>query len=223
MTRRTQLSRLLKRDGYRCGIHIGGCGEGALSRGNGSVDHIFTRSFFGDRGESITARDYNRDWNCQPMHRECNTKRGGQIYGFPVFTCMCHWLQIGSTPEGHVLELHHRTDDGVSTFCVCSEEHSFVFKNPSTGEFSEELGGSSEAVISSAWSTPDLKPGKEGIVGRGQMGHAFPRISPDEVPLFNLLELRRIEGGSSETIEAFNRRMNPMSIEVHFRMAEEAE
>ena len=223
MARRTQLSRLLKRDGYRCGIHFGGCGEGALSRADGSVDHIFTRSFFGDREGSITAKDYNRDWNCQPMHRECNTKRGGQIYGFPVFNCVCHWLQIVRTSEGHVLELHCRTDEGVSTIQVCSEEHRFVFNNPSTGAFSEELGGNSEAVTSSTWSIPDLKPGKGGIVGRGQMGHAFPRISPGEVRLFNLLELQRIEGGSSEKIEVFNRRMNPMSMEIHFTVVEEAE
>ena len=73
----------------------------------------------------------------------------------------------------------------------------------------------------SVWSMGQLKPGKKGITGKGQLGHAFPRISPDEVPLFNRLEIQRIEGSFSETIEKFNRRMDPMSMQVHFEVVKD--
>ena len=132
MNNRRRLSRLLHRDNYLCGIHIDGCGSKIPSRAEASLDHIFTRSFFKDREEGITGADYNRDWNCQPMHKECNTKRGGQIYGFPLFTCTCHWLQIDRTPAGHVLTLHYGTDESHSEYTVSTEEHNFVFSGLST-------------------------------------------------------------------------------------------
>ena len=190
------------------------------NRADASLDHIFTQSFFKDREESITPTDYNREWNSQPMHKQCNNKRAGQIYGFPVFTCSCHWLQIDSTSQGHVLTLHYRTNESKSEYTVVTEKHNFVTENISTGKFSAELGGISKIAISSVWSMGQLKPGKKGITGEGQLGHAFPRIAPEEVPLFNRLEIQRIEGSSTETIEKFNRRMDPMSIQVHFEVAE---
>ena len=214
MSNRKRLSYLLYRDEDHCGIHVGGCGMGIRKRPDASEDHIFTRSFFKDREDNIKPSDYNKRWNCQPMHKECNGKRGGQIYGFPLFICSCHWLQIDRTREGHILVLHYQTDERNVTFQVTSEKNDFVFNNPSTGEFSAELGGSSEVEISGIWTMPELKSGKKGIVGPGQLGHAFPRIDPQEVDLFNRLELQRIKGGYSETIEKFNRRMNRMW--VHF-------
>ena len=66
-----------------------------------------------------------------------------------------------------------------------------------------------------------LKPGKKGITGKGQMGHAFPRIGLSEVSEFNRLEIARIEDHSSETIEKFNLRMDPMSMQVYFEVPEE--
>ena len=188
------------------------------NRADASLDHIFTKSFFKDREDSIRPKHYNEDWNCQPMHQECNTRRGGQIYGFPVFTCSCHWLQIDRTLKGHVLRLHYRTNKSEVEFAVTTEEHSFVFKRISTGKYSAQLGGSPEIEISSIWSMGQLKTGKKGITGKGQLGHAFPRIDPEEVQLFNRLETQRIEGKPSETIERFNRRMDPMSIQVRFEV-----
>ena len=190
------------------------------NRAAASLDHIFTKSFFKDREDSMQARDYNKDWNCQPMHQECNTKRGGQIYGFPMFTCSCHWLQIDRTLKGHVLTLHYRTIKGNFEFAVTEEEHSFVFSNPSTGKYRALFGGNSEVEITGVWSMGNLKPGKKGITGKSQLGHAFPRIAPEEVQLFNRLEIQRIQGSSAETIGRFNRRMDPMSIQVHFEVVE---
>ena len=218
MNNRKRLSYLLPRDDHLCGIHVGGCGMQIRNRADSSLDHIFPKSFFKDREDSIRPKHYNKDWNCQPMHQACNSKRGGQMYGFPLFICSCHWLQIDHTSMGHVLTLHYRKNGNKFAFRVTTEENSFVFRNPSTGKFSSEFGGSPEIEISGTWSMGQIKPGKKGITGKGQLGHAFPRIAPEEVQLFNRLETQRVEGGSSETIEKFNRRMDPMSIQVHFEV-----
>ena len=151
------------------------------------------------------------------MHQDCNTRRDGQIHGFPVFTCLCHWLHIDSTTNGHVLTLHYRTDEGTLAFAVSTEKHNFVIQKLSTGKYSDLFGGSSEVEIGGVWSMGQLKPGKRGIAGPGQLGHAFPRIAPEEVPLFNRLEDQRIKGISSESIEKFNRRLGPRMY-VHFEV-----
>ena len=216
MKNRKRLSYLLHRDVRRCGIHVGGCGKRIRNRSDASLDHIFTKSFLKDREDGIRPQDYNQSWNCQPMHKACNAKRGGQIYGFPLFACSCHWLQIDPAPKGHVLTLHYRNKRSKLAFQITTERHSFVFRNISTGKFSAELGGSPEVEVGSAWSMGQLKPGKKGVTGPGQLGHALPRIDPQEVQLFNRLELQRIEGNSSETIETFNRRMNRMWL--HFEV-----
>ena len=220
MSSRKRLSYLLSRDGNLCGIHVGGCGILIPNRAAASLDHIFTKSFFKDREDSIRPRDCNKDWNCQPMHQQCNKNRGGQIHGFPLFTCSCHWLQIDRTPKAHVLTLHYRTNKGKVEFAVTSEEHSFVFPNLSAGKYSTLFEGSSQVEIASVWSMGQLKPGKKGITGKGQLGHAFPRIAPEEVQVFNRLEIQRIHGSRPETIDKFNRRMDPMSMQVHFEVVE---
>ena len=215
-----RLSRLLPRDGHLCGIHIGGCGKKIRNRTDATVDHIFTKSYFKDREDSVRPKDYNRDWNLQPTHLQCNKDRGGQIYGLPLFTCPCHWLQIDSTQKGHVLTLHHRIGKGETVFPVSTEEHNFVFNNISTGKFAAEFGGITEVGVAGIWSMGQVGPGKKGITGKGQLGHAFPRISPDEVQLFNRLEVQRIAGNSSTTIEVFNRRLDAVSMELHWTAAE---
>lgn len=211
-----QLSRLLPRDDHLCGIHVDGCGKQIRNRAKASVDHILTKSFFKDREDGIRPKHYNEDWNCQPMHPDCNAKRGGQILGFPLFICSCHWLQIDHTPNGHVLKLHYKRDVGEFQFKVTTEKHDFVFGNLATGENSAQFGGSPEIEISSLWSMGQLKPGNKGIAGPGQLGHSFPRLDPEEVPEFNRIELERVLGISSRTIEKYNRRMTRMW--VHFEV-----
>ena len=215
-----RLSRLLPRDSHLCGIHVGGCGKRIRNRTEATVDHIFTQSFFKDRADSVRPQDYNKDWNLQPMHQQCNGERAGQIYGFPLFACACHWLQIDKTPKGHVLELHHRIGKDETVSPVSTEKHNFVFNSISTGKFAAELGGATEVEIGGVWSMGHVGPGKKGITGKGQLGHAFPRISPDEVQQFNRLEIQRIKGNSSQTIERFNRRLDAARMQVHWTSAE---
>ena len=220
MKYRKRLSRILLRDDHLCGIHVGGCGKQIKTKTEETVDHIFTKSFFKDREDGVRPKDYNQDWNLQPMHQQCNGERAGQIYGFPLFACTCHWLQIDKTPKGHVLALHHRMGKDETVFPVSTEKHNFVFNNISTGKFAAELGGATELEVGGVWSMGHVGPGKKGITGKGQLGHAFPRISPDEVQQFNWLEIQRIKGNSSQTIEGFNRRFDPGRIKVYWEAAE---
>ena len=92
---------LLKRDSYICGKHLGGCGERITNSqtANSTVDHIIPRGYY----HKVTAkqedmvdlrRDFEQDWNLQPMHGECNRNRGGQLNGYPRFQCGCHFLHI---------------------------------------------------------------------------------------------------------------------------------
>ncbi len=224
MNPRKRLSLLLRRDEYLCGPHLGGCGKRIPTRAEATVDHIFTKSFFKDREDGIRRKDYNQNWNLQPMHEQCNYGRGGQIHGFPLFTCSCHWLQIRRTSEGHVLNLHYRRGRGEDVFPVSSEGHSFVMRNISTGEFASEFGGQSEIEVAGVWSMggSHLKSGEKGITGKGHLGHVFPRISPEEVQQFNRLEIQRIRGGSSQTIGMFNRRLDSVSIQVHWTRANDS-
>ena len=171
MKRRTQLTRLLKRDKKRCGIHVGGCGKEIPNRSEATVDHIFTKSFFRDREKGVKPEDYNKDWNCQPMHSACNNQRGGQIYGFPLFSCKCHLLKIVHMSKGYILFLHYLPEE--IKYPVTSAKHGFVFPDRSGGH------------ISAVWSMGTVGPGKKGITGKGNLGHALPRISPDEVDAFN--------------------------------------
>ena len=162
---------------------------------------------------------YNSDWNIQPMHLACNHERGGQIYGFPLFSCSCHWLKIEEVSEGHVLKLYYKTNTQNFAIVVSSAKHNFVSGKIRTGKFSHEFDGRTEIETSGVWSMDRGRPGETGITGRGQLGHVFPRIAPEEVELFNRLEVQRIEGNPEETIEKFNQRMDPMSMKVYWRNA----
>ena len=82
---------LLQRDSYVCGRHIGGCLK-PLSEDEANVDHIIPKAFYLANQKSDLRRVYNRNWNLQPTHPECNVRRVFQ--GFPEFTCECHRLLI---------------------------------------------------------------------------------------------------------------------------------
>lgn len=140
MSNRKRLSYLLSRDGHLCGIHVDGCGKSIPCRADASLDHIFTKSFFKDSEDGIGPKHYNKEWNCQPMHQDCNTGRGGQIHGFPLFTCSCHRLQIDRTSKGHVLKLHYRTARSEVAIAVTTEKNNFVSRKLTTGKFAAEFG-----------------------------------------------------------------------------------
>ena len=217
MVSRQKRSRLLRRDGNLCGIHLEGCEKMIESIGNAEVDHIFTRSFF---REFNPPAHVNGDWNCQPMHPECNRARQGQIFGFPRFSCRCHWLKIVETPGGHEVVLCYKGEDTkLEEYVVCAEDKGITRTKIFTGEFADEIGGAAEIPRSSIGTLGNLPPGKEGKAGLGSLGHNLPTIEVDEIPEFNRREQLRASGVSAPTIEVYNKRIP--RITVYYSVEEE--
>ena len=209
-------SRLLHRDEFLCGIHLEGCGKKIESIRGATVDHIFTRSFF---REFAAPAEVNGDWNCQPMHPACNEKRAGQIYGFPLFRCACHWLQIVETPAGHeVVVCYQNEKREPERHVVCAAEMHITRTKIRTGAFAADFGGAAEVPVQSIGTMGNLPPGQGGVAGLGDLGHKLPTMEVDEVTDFNRRELLRVAGISGPTIDEYNRRIP--SIEVFFTVDE---
>lgn len=124
--RNEQKRHLLERDNSLCGIHLEGCGKPINSIHSCNVDHIIPQKIFkqlakGDNGTFLDEREYNRWWNKQPMHTQCNTKRGtGYNRGWPNFTCKCHFLYFHN---GHAF-IYAVEDDNRQTWSW--KAHAFV-------------------------------------------------------------------------------------------------
>ena len=88
MVRREALKRrLLERDGYRCGVHVGGCGR-KLTLEKITIDHIVPRNILRVNPE-IFDQLANDESFLQPMCQDCNSARKqGRIE--VEFTCKCH-------------------------------------------------------------------------------------------------------------------------------------
>lgn len=88
MVRKAALKgRLLERDGYRCGVHVGGCG-GELTLVTTTIDHIVPQNVL--RTDPRVHDQLVKDEGfLQPMCQDCNSarKQGGLDV---AFTCKCH-------------------------------------------------------------------------------------------------------------------------------------
>ena len=97
-----KLKRILDRDDWRCGIHMGGCGDQIENFNDANIDHIIPRSVTERRKQDelvplpqwkeykeflmkigiLNRADDNfyslNDLNIQPMHKECNTKKSAE-------------------------------------------------------------------------------------------------------------------------------------------------
>ena len=212
MSNRKRRDLVLKRDEYRCGIHLGGCGERFTTAEKGlqnsdlvTLDHILPESWWRDR-QSVGAENYNQEWNFQPMHRRCNSSdKRGQIYGFPVFTCRCHWLRLDKTEKGHILLLFYRKGNTAFGNQICAEHDLLVIsKQDLINSANLEPGESLVAMPLIVWSLANHKPGVGGITGPGYAGHGLPALTPEQVDEFNLLERQRVAGNAVETVAKFN-------------------
>ena len=94
--KQNKLKAFLERDNYRCGIHLGGCGQ-PLTLKDASIDHIIPKAVARRPG---TTSNYNEcitkkiqaDWrkkiktepprwtNLQPMHKKCNNEDKGSLF-----------------------------------------------------------------------------------------------------------------------------------------------
>ena len=74
--------RVAHRDAKICGIHLGGCMTSI--QGKSTLDHILPQSLIPTF--RLNSQEFNKDWNLQPMHPECNVERGGAIHGLPLLS-----------------------------------------------------------------------------------------------------------------------------------------
>ena len=82
--------RVAHRDDKMCGVHLGGCMMSI--QGKSTLDHIIPQSLIQAFG--LNSQEFNKDWNLQVMHPECNVKCGGAIHGLPCFQCACHYYEV---------------------------------------------------------------------------------------------------------------------------------
>ena len=149
-----------------------GCGRRLPTRKSATRDHIIPAAFIallpGER-----RRDFNNDWNIQPMCPGCNSARIGQVSAWPLFRCRCHHLQIGRDGGMYI---HERTR---------GRQRRHLFVESAVGSGTTFLVG------------PRRLPGKGNQVGysknpRTRGGHLVIPVRRRLVPLFNWFELARI-------------------------------
>ena len=205
MTMSNKLACILRRDSRTCGIHLGGCGKTVDKKKQDDVNHIIPQCFFRQRESNLGRLHYNRNWNYQPTHKQCNHARKGQIWGFPLFRCRRHWIQIERKNSGAFCQyVYFRKEQSVlaQEFLLVSD-CAFVAASPP---------GMDITFVGS------MGIAKHGTTGPGCEGHSFPRLSPSEVQEFNRLEFERImkspnnPSGHSLIIEKYNSRMMKMWI-----------
>ena len=189
--------RAMKRDGDKCGIHLGGCRR-IIQWDNKRIppgDHIIPESLF-----SKTApipREFQEDWNIQPMHETCGTGKDNRVSGkgmgefemlfarfastpdkFPLFHCSCHFLQV-------------------------FEEDLYVCTRGSVGEgkhklltgFVKDFGDSARQdaiLVPAEWPAGDTRRFGYSNLGKTPRGYILPSLPPRRVYGFNLAEALRV-------------------------------
>lgn len=164
----------MRRDNRLCGVHLGGCGRELTSRKEATRDHMVPQSFIAfmppDR-----KREFNDDWNVQPACRKCNNElKGGQVSGWPVYRCRCHYLQLG---DDGGMYIHERTR---------SRERRHLLTENVIGD-----DGAFQVFPARLPKHPNERNEWRGYsLGRG--GHLLATITEKSIPAFNWFELVRI-------------------------------
>lgn len=170
---------LLRRDGFVCGAHVGGCGEEILyddavadSRySTVDKDHILSKTF--SKGHHREKELWNADWNLQPIHKRCGNLRQGSLD--TNFTCNCHHCYVNSDDSVDMCYLSHGEWGKVSLF-----EQDQPVRNDVGGAWLKAGAAPSSHGSATGW----------GITEDGRMfGHIFPRPHPRE--LYNIGQLFR--------------------------------
>ena len=217
--KRKKLGReLIRRDGYLCGLHIGGCGKEAGPSSEADIDHMFPRAFFKDT-KFLCPRDYDDEWNLQRMHVSCHRDRKrGFLTGFPVFRCKCHWLQIRRRREKHALEVsYHPSGADIHRVVVVpygkfdvgdgrisdpkgllppEEEHvaAGFIQVPDRGMSISSITVDLSAAFSGGrQSFSYVGRARKGTLRKGENVHIFPLLAPGEVAEFNQFEEYRVK------------------------------
>ena len=178
-----KLRRVMSRDGSICGLHWGGCGREIENRKDASLDHIIPQSYL-EGMDSETKTEFRGAWNLQPMCRQCNEGKKGQVWGWPLFKCTCHWLQLTEDGEMYICE----TTGGKSNpqrhlfrKGAISEGNGVVFTaNVGAGEYVDGNGKRWRGTSNGSGPFP---------VEMGHMTTCIPRI---HLLAFNWFELARV-------------------------------
>ena len=186
------------------------------------IDHIFPQAFFRDT-KVLRPRDYDSLWNVQRMHKACNNEaKGGFVFGFPVFKCKCHWLQIRKRDSEYALEVSYNPPDGdVHRVVVVpygkfdvggevsdpkgllprNEEHvvaAFIQAPPDRGMSISSITVDVEAAFASGRKLFSfMGKAKRGAFRRGENAHMLPVLTADEVAAFNQSEKNRVKRGGT--------------------------
>ena len=177
--KRKQIERILARDGHRCGIHWKGCGRAIEDRA--TVDHIIPKAYFSTRPE-VERKLFLRDWNCQPMHRDCNQDKVGQMTSYPVFGCRCHYTHIANDENMYVYYLNgHGYEKYLLLPDIVNEQgiYKLMLKNVTMP------GGKTGSAFSRGYTT-------ETGAQIGPFGHMIPHTPANQVDITNLTLLIRI-------------------------------
>ena len=194
---RIRKKRVMQRDSQRCGIHLGGCGGHITNNKDSNVDHMIPQSFFQNHiSDPSLQRQFEEDWNLQPMHVACHQKnRSGQLWDFPLFRCTCHSLKI----KNRNLYVRHKDDLIGPLIQILRPDAISNMPETITNNFGI-LGG-------------DQKPGRY-THGRTtpstahKTGHQIPTLTDDQIREFNALEDKRVAGIPADSIDKFNRMLH---------------
>ena len=234
---------LIRRDGYVCGSHIGGCGKETCSKPGATLDHIFPQAFFKDT-KALRPPEYDKPWNVQRMHNVCNNeKKGGFLFGFPVFKCRCHWLQIRKRLGKYALEVSYCPSDGKFHRVVVVPYGQFDVEDGRISDPQGLLPADDDHVVAGFILTPDrgmsisritidveaafaggrksfsfVGKAKRGTLRRGENGHTFPLLAPNEIIAFNEFEKNRVKRGGAvndndNLLLTFNSEVVPLEVE----------
>ena len=184
------LKKLLQRDGYRCGIHSGGCGE-LIKKGEATKDHIVPLSYI---RTLPNMSEFQKKWNYQSMHAKCNNEdRRGQIINGIKFKCNCHGIYIDD--EGSYWIMYKKEIRGKNKWqktLLLKKNNEQEYKNPQLFKNNKNLitiipKEDKNAEFSGFSALP------REITKKPQMGHIFWPLPFYERMLQNSIELERTE------------------------------
>ena len=174
MVKRAKLRRVLKRDNWICGLHLGGCCKPIIKGEPYNLDHIIPKALFSRVAQERNA-EFNMDWNLQPMHLSCNNaSKGSSLDGWPHFICKCHYLQLWEgdlyvCTKGAVGKGKHRLLENIVSECRDRVDARIVIGS------GKGKGGTNQVGY---W--------------KDKFGYLMPGIAASRVEMFNLTESGRV-------------------------------
>ena len=170
--------RVAHRDDKMCGVHLGGCMTSI--QGKSTLDHILPQSLI--QPFKLNSEEFNKDWNLQVMHPECNVERGGVIHGLPCFQCTCHQYEVVGE------NLYVLYQDGQTQETNLLMENFVLQLDPDPTKLSIRI----EPISQNPKAWPKSKTKTLNLDSRNTPVHYVICITPPMVPEFNHRENERV-------------------------------